>query len=365
MHAPLAMAYRTEWKSFTALDTGEWSELAASAVEPNVFYEPAFALPAADVFGRKVRAMVVRSASGRLVGFFPMQAAILGLLAGYVHPYAPLGLPLVESNDAENVIDAWLSSLANERRAVLLPLLPVGPFADALARVCAQRGFEVVQFGFHDRALLAPDAGRSRYLDQSTDSKGGKSLLRRRKRLAEQGALTHRVLRGPEVKELAETFLALEAGGWKGRAGTAARADAGLSAFVPKVLTSLAAEGKAQVDLLLLDGAPIAAIVVLRSGARAWAWKIAYDESRAHFSPGMQVTLDATRTLLDDATIERVDSCTAPGPHMIDRLWRERLALSDWLISLRPAPSVYFYGLRAAETMRRTAIKTARVLLRR
>lgn len=367
MHAPLAMTYRTEWKSFAAIEaiTPEWRDLVTRAIEPNVFYEPDFALPAAGVFGRDAGAVLVRSSSGRPAGFFPMQRKSFGLIAGYVHPYAPLGVPLAERNDTDGIIDAWLAYLGNGSRAVLLPVLPDGPFADALTRVCVQRGLAVAQFGAHDRALLAPREGRSLYLAELTNSKGGKSLLRRRRRLAEQGALTHRAMRGAaEMKELIEAFLTLEARGWKGRAGTAAGGDTALSTFVEKSVTALAAQGKAQGDLLTLDGVPVAAMIVLRSGASAWTWKFAYDERYAHFSPGVQVALDATRTLLEDATIERADSCTAPGPHMIDRLWHERLALSDRLISLKPGPSAYFSGLCAVETMRRAAISAAKTLLR-
>jgi CelD/BcsL family acetyltransferase involved in cellulose biosynthesis len=367
MHAPLAMTYRTEWQALDALGpiTAEWNDLAARALEPNVFYDPAFALPAAKVFGTNAGAVLVRSSSGRLAGLFPMQTRSIGPITGYVHPYAPLGVPLIERNDAEGIIDAWLARLSEDHRALLMPILPDGPFAEALARICAQRELAVTRFGLHDRALLAPGVERSRYLDRPPHSKGGKSLLRRRRRLAEQGELTHRTLRGDEIKDLLDAFLALEARGWKGRAGTAARKNAALSAFVGQAVTALAAQGKAQGDLLALDGKPIAAMIVLRSGTHAWTWKIAYDEVLGRFSPGVQVALDATRTLLEDETIVQADSCTAPGPHMIDRLWHERLALSDWLISLRPRGSLYFTGLSAAETLRRAAVTMAKSLLRR
>jgi len=36
-----------------------------------VFYEPAFALAAAPEFGADTRAVLVRTAAGRLVGLFP------------------------------------------------------------------------------------------------------------------------------------------------------------------------------------------------------------------------------------------------------------------------------------------------------
>ena len=48
---------RVEWRPLAELGAiaAEWRELAARALEPNVFYEPAFALAAAPVFGARRR----------------------------------------------------------------------------------------------------------------------------------------------------------------------------------------------------------------------------------------------------------------------------------------------------------------------
>jgi len=73
-------------------------------------------------------------------------------------------------------------------------------------------------------------------------------------------------------------FLALEAAGWKGRAGTAARADDRIRVFMENAVTGLARRAGA-IDRLNAGAAPIAAIVTLRSGSTAWCWKISYDEA--------------------------------------------------------------------------------------
>src|SRR6476659_3513744 len=64
-----------------------------------------------------------------------------------------------------------------------------------------------------------------------------------------------------------------------------------------------AAKGDARIDRLIHDGHPIAASITLRSHNAAWFWKIAYDESFARSSPGVQLTLDLTRDLLGDAAL--------------------------------------------------------------
>ena len=69
----------------------EWRALAARALEPNVFYEPAFALAAAPVFGADAGAVLVWTGGGRLVG--PVSRAdralarrLHSMLTGWTHP---------------------------------------------------------------------------------------------------------------------------------------------------------------------------------------------------------------------------------------------------------------------------------------
>ena len=159
-----------------------------------------------------------------------------------------------------------------------------------------------------------------------------------------------------------DDFLALEAGGWKGRAGTAARADGNLRTFLQSAVTDLAGDGKARVARLFLDGRALAAIIVLRSGATAWCWKIAYDEGFARFSPGVQLLLDVTQELLDDPSIARADSCADENHPMIDHVWRERLELADRMIRLGPDGGTAFRLACALEAARRAAIRGAKSL---
>jgi Acetyltransferase (GNAT) domain len=117
---------------------------------------------------------------------------------------------------------------------------------------------------------------------------------------------------------------------------------------------------------LSLDGREIASVVLLRSGDRAWSWKIAYDEGMARFSPGLQAMTDLTAALLSDDTIRFVDSCAVPNHPLIDHLWHDRLAIADLMISLRPGGN--FALACRMETVRRDSIaaaRTARDALRR
>ena len=165
-----------------------------------------------------------------------------------------------------------------------------------------------------------------------------------------------------EIASALDDFFTLEASGWKGRARTAALLHPDIMKFMTAAVAALAAEGRAQIVRLCVDGDALAAVVILRSGGSAWCWKIAYNERRARFSPGVQVILDATAMLLTDAGICCVDSCATPDHPMIDHIWRERLILADRLISFEPGGAFRFRAACALESSRRSAIAAAKAV---
>jgi CelD/BcsL family acetyltransferase involved in cellulose biosynthesis len=381
VHGTIESLFRVEWRPLAELAAiaSDWRALAGRAAEPNVFYEPSFALAAAPALGRDVGAGLVwsRSASPRLLGFFPARierrryGRPLPVLVGWTHPYGPLGSPLVDRDLGEAVIAAWLAHVARDPQLPALLMLPFfpseGALAAALDAAVARRGGRSASFARHRRALLAPTGTRATYLDQSIGAKKRKELRRQRKRLGDAGPVDCTRASNPSAIVTAlDDFFSLEAAGWKGRAGTAARDHADIAKFMTTAVTALAGEGKAEVARLAVDARPIAAMVVLRSGATndstVWAWKIAYDEDYARISPGVQILLDVTQRLLDDPTVARADSCASADHPMIDHIWRERLALADRLICVGPGQGLRFAVAYGLESLRRAAIAAAKTL---
>src|SRR6202030_3752109 len=123
--------------------------------------------------------------------------------------------------------------------------------------------------------------------------------------------------------------------GWKGTSGTALAKKAGDSAFIRSAVQNMAATGAAEMATLSCGDTVVAAGVVLRHLRRAYFFKIAYDESAAKTSPGVQLTLDITRRLCADAAIDDADSTTISGHPMIDHIWRSHLSVSDLLLPTR------------------------------
>ncbi len=340
-----------EWRWFADLVpfAEAWRDLATRALEPNVFYEPAFALAAAGVFGGDVGAALVWSGTRprKLLGFFPARVTTrrygirLPVLVGWTHPYAPLGTPLVERETAEPVIAAWLAHLAADPslpEVVVLPLLPEdGPFAQTLGAILQRGQLPRADFARHHRAALEPQFERAHYVEQALSAHRQRELRRAGRRLTDLGAVLFTAATEPDaVAAAVEDFFALEASGWKGRAGTAAAGHGAVRGFFKTALSSLAAEGKATVNRLLLDGRPIAAAITLSSGDAAWYWKTAYDENFARYAPGILLTAALTEDLTGNPAIARTNSCAAPGNAMLDALWGERLTLCNRLIAVRP-----------------------------
>jgi hypothetical protein len=127
-----------------------------------------------------------------------------------------------------------------------------------------------------------------------------------------------------------------------------------------QVVTDLAATGQARIERLAIGERTIAAALTLRSGSAGWFWKIAYDQDAARASPGVQLALELTRSLLAELSLAQVDSCAVPDHPMIDHLWRERLELSDHLIAVGPRASLVFPLACGLEGARRFAIAAAK-----
>jgi hypothetical protein len=101
-------------------------------------------------------------------------------------------------------------------------------------------------------------------------------------------------------------------------------------------------------------------LVTLLAGRTAYSWKIAYDETFARFSPGVQLMLEAGRALLADRVVTRIDSCAVADHPMVDHVWKDRLAIGTMIIGPRGGGMIHGAGVTAAK-----AELSARGLVRR
>jgi CelD/BcsL family acetyltransferase involved in cellulose biosynthesis len=212
----------------------------------------------------------------------------------------------------------------------------------------------------HARACLDATLNADDLLRDALGAKKLKELRRQRHRLAEHGEVSFNVARtADDAARALETFLILEASGWKAERGTALVQDDGDAAFIRRAVTALAESRQCEIVTLRAGAKPVAAAIVLRHLDRAFYFKLGVDERFAKFSPGVQLTLDVTRHLCADPAIAMVDSMAAPDHPMINPIWRGRLAIGDVLIPLqRNDPTVAL--IHAAMMLRQRLREPAR-----
>ncbi|WP_342360393.1 GNAT family N-acetyltransferase [Terrarubrum flagellatum] len=345
--------------------------LAQRALARNVFYEAPFLIHAAHHLRDDGRPQIVSIWKGEggddLVGLFPIVAPrfsfVAGKAQGWLSHFMADGTPLIDMERAEDVLSAFLDWLAASERPMVGALFPAidadGPFAALLRATAARRGLATAALDERLRAILRVGE------EPSARHSGRKELRRLGRRLGERGHLQLRAATSrAEVRNAFEHFLALEARGWKGRAGTALMQDAAGAAFSRSAVRALAGEGRCRIDLLELNGAPIAATIELSAGDKASFWKTVYDENYARFSPGAQMAAQLSERHAEERDVALVDSCAESDHPMIDHLWSDRLRVVDMFIAASTDHGAAAETLLRRETIRRRVRTVAKQVYR-
>ena len=340
-----------------------WADLQTRCLEANVFLDPDFALPAArHLTSRRHPSFILvwapeTSGPRELVAVCPVarsRGPFRRLFPVWYHDLAALGFPLLDRTRGGAALWAlldWVGHGLPQCRALLFRSVPAdGPTAALLFRAADIAGGGIAVLDAWSRAVLRRDAGQGRSGLGALSAKGAKEARRQRRRLAERGTLGYASARADDDLTAAlERFLALEARGWKGAAGTALLARPARTAFARTMARLLGRQGRCRIDSLTLDGVPIAMAVVLTAGDTDFFWKMAYAEDLAQFSPGVQLVLDMSEAQDREGRAALTDSCAVPHHPMIDRLWRDRLAMSDIAVASRPDRMAGFHLAIAKE----------------
>jgi CelD/BcsL family acetyltransferase involved in cellulose biosynthesis len=356
----------------------EWRGLADRAIEPNGYYLPGWAL-AIDAFahGRtNVSAFGAWSDApnaARLIGLMPA----VSLWRAYkiplpalvsADPYGTLCTPLLDREMPDQAASRLMGQArdAGAHALILRDVALDGAVMKTFAHVLEQGGMRPRLLQSHARACLDATRDADELLRDALGAKKLKELRRQRHRLAEHGEVSFEVARTPgDAARALETFLILEASGWKAQRGTALTQDEGDAAFIRGAVTALAENGQCEIMTLRAGATPVAAAIVLRHLTHAFYFKLGVDERFAKFSPGVQLTLDVTRHLCADPAIAMVDSMAAPDHPMINPIWRGRLAIGDVLIPLRrndPAVALIHAALMLRQRIREPARRAVHLI---
>lgn len=365
-------------------DKAQLDGLAGRALEPNIFQEAALLQPAlAHLASDAVRLCTsVNAETGTLTAALPVARAkgrygplsiVPTPLIGWQHPYAMVGTPLVDRSHSEAALSSLLETVAGQfsgPKVLLLRYLRTdGPFWPLLKATLDHSGRRYNVLETYDRAGLDVADPAQTTLRKLIGKKSASSIRASRRKLGERGTVKHLTARSGETLSAAlETFLTLEASGWKGRAGTALlSAGTGHAAFVREAVMQLAGSQRARVDIHSLNGEPVAGTLSIRGGTDAapnWMpWKTAYDERFIEYGPGSLTLHDVTESLLQETakagTPMMLDSLAVPNSVIANRLWRHRWTFADVLIDLSPSGSAAFAPIRMAERARAAARQVA------
>jgi hypothetical protein len=328
----------------------ELDYLCARTVEPNVFFNPRFLAPAMPrLEDREVWLAVIRDGNDyrnrlRLLVPFSVEKPITPMGASIMRtwssPFGPIGTPLIDRDDPVGVIEDFFSMLARPHlklpKVIALPDIRLdGPTASLLRTAVEARGLPLAHTGEMPRPMLQSELDGETYLKNALRPHHYREFRRLKRRLGETGHLQHVVARGPEqIRHAIESFLSLEAAGWKGRERTAMAIDRYRAAFAREAVHGLAEQDLCRIHSLELDGRTIASLIVFVEQGCAYTWKTAYDETLAAYSPGTLLMIEVTKQHLDDPNITITDSCAVPDHPVMSRLWTERRPVGTVVIGL-------------------------------
>ena len=323
--------------------------LAASAAEANPFYELPFLQPALRNLrgGARVDLVLVFTPdanpqrSARLTGFFPVEALqplplipLRGMRL-WRNRHCFLTAPLVDEANAEDVLRRFFEWSAERAAFVEMRMWPTGGVLDrALVKVMHERHAATVVRERWMRAQLTPDGDANACLEKIS-GRSRKEFRRLEKLLAEHGEIGFQALEPVEDPEpwLGE-FLALEASGWKGREGSALASRTVDGAFFLDAARACHRSGRLEMIRMTVDGKTVASKCNVRSArGPSFAFKIAFDEAFAKFSPGVLLELENIRHLHRPDGPPWMDSCAGQGHPMIERLWSGRRFLESLVVS--------------------------------
>lgn len=323
-----------------------WRNLAKEAEEPNPFFGPDFLPPYMSHLTKGDATLFVlqETESGRWLAAFPVCKAKAGLIMPVARimatDYGPYGTPLITLDTTEDELALLLDHIcrATALPALLWPFLPVK--GKAFARLHALPDWHLHSLVTEERAAHAAGAkGREQYR-QATPTRRRREHDRLGRRLIEHGDLATTSSNNEQAIAAFETFLKLEEAGWKGGKGSALASNPETEDFSRQMIAARAKHDGVRIDALTLNGAPVAMLVLMKERGHVFAWKTAYDERYARYSPGGRLVLQSLLKNLHEPGFQEADSLAIPDHPMITPLWRGRMHYTTALLSRQSPESM-------------------------
>jgi CelD/BcsL family acetyltransferase involved in cellulose biosynthesis/LmbE family N-acetylglucosaminyl deacetylase len=263
-----------------------WEQLAVeTGAAP--FLRPGWVNAWTSAFGQTaaLRVATVRR-NGALVAALPVLAR-RGALVGVANAETPaVGVVAADKEAARQLAHGLLG--VGARRIDLTFLDADGTTACGLRELDVRRAQNALWQTVRYQPFVNVGGDLEEYERRRLSAKRRSGLRRLQRRLAEAGTVDFTVTDGGEQpRALAEEGFALEARGWKGRAGTAVQSRRPTREFYAAASRWAADAGILRLAFLRLDGAPLAFALCLEQHGVLYGLKLAYDEQHAPLAPGI------------------------------------------------------------------------------
>ena len=298
--------------------------------------------------------------------------AIAGLSPQSIIPALPLkisttwdtgflfsGTPLLDKNQPAKALKNLLSKCEQKHKAKAVLFKKVqqtAPFNNALNELSPTAVQRYASFHIHERAALNCNDDFETWFNANFSRKRKKEYRRIRNRLSDLGELVSTTWDASmPVTPWLDEFLVLEKAGWKGKGGTAIACNKNQEGQLRQAVEQMAQNGSLLFWKITLDGKVIASMFGFMENNQAWLGKMAFDEEKSQYSPGVLVILDATKDFLDNSKVALVDSSADADHPMINNIWRDRIQVADYLVATPNTSDFLFKVIVKLETFRLTA----------
>jgi hypothetical protein len=322
-----------------------WEDLCRRAIEDNVYFLPRYARALLNSVERNSAVCFALVWDGtKLTGLLPfvkpkLSIPVVGSIGHAWQSNYTFGcMPLLDRDQPVDAAKALLEviSTAGEHEWIIPAVNTGGRACEALTIALRSLGRPNLFMNTFQRASLDANLDYDEHMRTGVAGKRRRELARMRRRLSQLGKVAHEYHEsGPGLDSAIAAFLKIEAGGWKGRRGTALACSEDMKRFAIEAFTGIETPGVCRADTLMLDDQPVAVGITVFAGRTGFTIKCAYDETYRSYAVGLQLELEVMRSFLSERWADRLDGATSDA-HVIDSLWPGRVEVADMIFSLSP-----------------------------
>jgi CelD/BcsL family acetyltransferase involved in cellulose biosynthesis len=322
-----------------------WRDLARRALEPNPMAEPGCALPAAHNLPYGSDSMLLAAQEdGRFFAATPIctppgsKRLRPPIVTTDIRRMTYLGTPLVDRDRSIEALRVLLTTLCAERRrrrwlCFTIKWMNKGPVASMMEKVADELGLPVYVTSEFEQPFISRHEDLATYT--ATQSSQRLHQFRRKgRRLSESLGEELTVVNRAKDETAVDEYIELEAAGYKTGTGVAMTTHPGEAECFRDMCRRFAGEDRLHLLCLQTSERIVAMQISIEAGAGLFLIKVSYDESYAHFSPGILLHLKAMEYFHSQTNAEWIRVCANPDNETMLKMYPERRCTTTPMVGL-------------------------------